>query len=208
MCKEVRLETERLILRFFRESDLEEYAEMFAHPEVMHFLGKPMTKSEAWRNMATQIGHWQLRGFGLWAVEQKETNSMIGRIGCFQPEGWPGFEVGWMLRRDYWGKGYAVEAARAAMDYAFGRLKKARVVSVIHPDNQASVNVAKRLGECYEREVEIAGIKVHLYGIDRAAWESAKVRPPRKAKAVRPHLAGTCALRTLCPQDAGAPFDA
>ena len=89
----------------FRESDLDAYAEMCGDPEVMRYLGDGhrFSRAEAWRNMALVIGHWQLRGFGLWAVEEKRTELCVGRVGCWQPEGWPGLEVGWALRRQFWG---------------------------------------------------------------------------------------------------------
>src|SRR5437868_1248835 len=109
------LETDRLILRMFRESDLDAYAEMCGDAEVIKYLGGvPMTRSEAWRNMAMVLGHWQLRGFGLWAVEDRHSGVLVGRVGCWRPEGWPGLELAWTLRRAFWGRGYATEAARAA----------------------------------------------------------------------------------------------
>ena len=91
--------SDRLLLRMFRESDLDAYAEMCGDAEVMRYLGDghTFTRAEAWRNMALVIGHWQLRGFGLWAVEERSTGLLAGRVGCWQPEGWPGFEVGWAL---------------------------------------------------------------------------------------------------------------
>ncbi len=107
------LTSERLVLRMFRESDLDAYADMCGDAEVMRYLGDGHTfsRAEAWRSMAVVIGHWQLRGFGLWAVEERSTGLLAGRVGCWQPEGWPGLEVGWALRREFWGSGYATEAA-------------------------------------------------------------------------------------------------
>src|SRR5258706_14382225 len=91
----VTLQTERLILRMFRNSDFESFAETCADPEVMRYLGegKPLNRGEAWRQMAMIVGHWQLRGYGLWAVEERETGNLAGRIGFYNPEGWPGFEI-------------------------------------------------------------------------------------------------------------------
>ena len=121
-----RLETERLILRMFRDSDFDAYAEMCGDTEVMKYLGGPtMTRSEAWRSMAMVVGHWQLRGFGLWAVEERRAGCLVGRVGCWRPEGWPGLEIAWTLRRAFWGQGYATEAARAALDVAFSQLARA-----------------------------------------------------------------------------------
>jgi RimJ/RimL family protein N-acetyltransferase len=163
------LETERLTLRMFREPDTDAYAEMMADPEVMRFLGgKPMSRMEAWRSMVMVIGHWHLRGYGFWAVEERESGELLGRVGCWRPEGWPGIEVGWTLRRAYWGRGYATEAARASLAHAFTALDQPHVISLIDPANVNSIRVAERLGEKVEGEWEILGTKVLIYGIDRA----------------------------------------
>jgi RimJ/RimL family protein N-acetyltransferase len=166
------METERLVLRMFRESDTDAYAEMVGDPEVMRFLGKQMSRQEAWRNMAMVIGHWHLRGFGFWAVEEKESGELVGRVGCWRPEGWPGLEVGWTLRRRSWGRGYATEAARASMNYAFDELGQRRVVSLIAPENVNSIRVAERLGERPEGEWEVFGTKVIIYAVGREEWLS------------------------------------
>jgi RimJ/RimL family protein N-acetyltransferase len=164
------LETERLILRMWRNEDFETYAEMCADLEVMRFLGgKTMTRLEAWRHMGFLVGHWMLRGYGHFAVEEKASGRFIGRIGFLDPEGWPGFEIGWTLTRDCWGRGYAIEGARRALVYAFAELDQPHVISLIHPDNRASINVAERLGEKLEGETELMGVRVQIYGIDRPA---------------------------------------
>jgi RimJ/RimL family protein N-acetyltransferase len=164
----VTLETERLRLRAFRDEDIDAYAEINADPEVMRYLtGKPMSRAEAWRHMAMMVGHWVLRGYGCWAVEERETGTLVGRIGFNDPAGWPGFEIGWTLGRPYWGRGYAIEGARAALDYAFNELDKAHVISLIHPENRGSIAVAEKLGEKLEGETEVLGIPVLIYGIDR-----------------------------------------
>jgi RimJ/RimL family protein N-acetyltransferase len=154
----------------FRESDTDAYAEMLADPEVMRFLGKPLPRAEAWRNMALVIGHWQLRGYGFWGVEERASGELVGRVGCWRPEGWPGFEIGWALRRAFWGRGYATEAARASLSYAFTALRQSRVISLIAPDNVNSRRVAERLGEKVEGECEIFGTRVLVYGIAREDW--------------------------------------
>ncbi len=167
----MQLETERLLLRMWREEDFEAYAQMCADPEVMRFLGgKPFTRAEAWRHMAFLVGHWQLRGYGHWAVEEKASGRVIGRLGVQDPEGWPGFEIGWALARASWGRGYATEGARRALEYAFTELGREHVISLIHPDNCASIKVAGRLGEQVEGRAEVFGIDVQVYGISRATW--------------------------------------
>jgi RimJ/RimL family protein N-acetyltransferase len=167
------LETERLVLRMFRESDTDAYAEMVGDPEVMRFLGggQPVPRAEAWRNMAMVLGHWHLRGYGMWAVEEQASGELVGRVGCWRPEGWPGLEVGWTLRRRFWGRGYATEAARASVAYAFEALDQTRVISLIAPENVNSIRVAERLGEKPEGEWDIFGTKVIIYAVGREEFK-------------------------------------
>jgi RimJ/RimL family protein N-acetyltransferase len=166
------LETERLYLRPFRQTDLDCYAEICADSEVMRYIGAgmPLLRSEAWRGMATALGHWDLMGYGLWAVEEKDSHRLIGRVGCWYPEGWPDFEVGWMLRRSAWGKGFALEAARASVQYAFDVLNRPHIVSLIAPENQRSISVAKRLGETLSGQSELLGRQVLIYSLTQKDW--------------------------------------
>src|SRR6516165_5103560 len=145
----VTLETDRLTLRMLRASDFDAYAEMCADAEVMRYIGdgQPVARPMAWRGLAAMVGHWSLRGYGQWAAEERSSGVLVGRIGFWHPEGWPGFEIGWALRRAYWGRGYATEGARRALRYAFTDLKQQQVLSLIHPENAASIRVAQRLGE-------------------------------------------------------------
>jgi RimJ/RimL family protein N-acetyltransferase len=169
MSAMITLETERLILRMFRDEDFEQHARICAEPEVMRFLGegRPLERWEAWRSMAMILGHWQLRGFGPWAVVERASGRLMGRIGFFHPDGWPGFELGWVLGREFWGKGYASEGARRALDYAFTEMDRNHVISLIHPENTASIKVAERLGESVEGKTELFGHEVLIYGINR-----------------------------------------
>ncbi len=169
MSAKATLQTERLELRMFRPSDLEAYAEMCANQEVMRYIsdGRTLTREETWRDMALILGHWELRGYGLWAVEERATHKLIGRIGHWNPEGWPGFEVGWMLARSYWGRGFATEGALAARDYAFSVLKVPHVISLIHPDNALSIRVAQKLGEKVESNTEISNVPLLVYGVHK-----------------------------------------
>ena len=165
--------TQRLVMRGFCESDLDAYADMCGNPEVMRYIGagQPLSRSDAWRNMAMIVGHWQLRGYGMWAVEESQTGEMIGRVGFWQPEGWPGFEIGWSLRRSYWGFGFATEAATAAMNYAFTQLKRSHLISLINPQNIASIRVAQKLGEKLQGTTKIFGTEVLVYGISQQEWQ-------------------------------------
>ena len=163
------LETARLLLRQFRQSDFEPLAALHADPVVMRFLGdgKPRSRPETWVAMASYLGHWELRGYGLWAVEEKATGEFVGRIGLLNPEGWPGLEVAWTVARARWGNGFATEGAKAALDYAFSVLGLDHLISLIHPDNAASIRVALRIGEKLEGQAELFGVMRSVYGIDR-----------------------------------------
>lgn len=142
------IRTERLLLRRLREEDLDDYALMSSDPEVMRYIGqgKTLDRADSWRTLALFLGHWTLRGYGLWALESREDGSFLGRAGLWRPEGWPGLEVGWVLVRSQWGHGYATEAGRAALQFAWDVVGATEVVSLIHPENSASRRVAERLG--------------------------------------------------------------
>ena len=170
------IETARLILRPLRESDTGAYADMMADPEVARFLTadqKPLSKSDSWRQVAMLLGHWELRGFGMWAVaERKRPDFFVGRLGPYQPAGWPDLEVGWGLARSVWGRGYATEGAAAAMRYAFEVLDPPRVISLIDPLNVRSAAVARRLGELPVSKWVYHGRELDVYAIERDQWES------------------------------------
>ena len=111
------LETARLLLRQFEERDLDAYAAMSADPEVMRYIadGQTASRAIAWRSMAFFRGHWALRGYGMYVAEEKASGTFLGRIGLFNPEGWPGLEVGWVLAREHWRNGFASEGAAACV---------------------------------------------------------------------------------------------
>ncbi len=159
------LTTERLTLRGLEARDFCAYAEMMADPQVTRYLGagQPLSREDAWRQLAMFIGHWHLRGFGLWAVENRATGEFLGRIGCIQPEGWPGFEVGYTLARAHWGHGYAQEGARAALDFAHRVLVKRGVISLIRRANLPSIFVATALGARLTGQVEFFGSETDVY---------------------------------------------
>lgn len=161
----ITLETERLRLRKFCEADWEPYAVMCADPDVMRYLGSggTMSRDDTWRAIASMLGHWQLRGFGMWALESKETGELVGRAGFIYPAGWPGFELGWVLGKPYWGRGYATEAAREALRWGRDVLKRDRVISLIRRANKPSIKVAERLGSKLAGEVELLGAKALVY---------------------------------------------
>ena len=148
------IETERLILREVdAERDFEAWAKTMADENTMRYMGgKVLDRADAWRNMAAVIGHWSIRGYGFFSLEDRSSGEWVGRVGPWYPEGWPEPEVGWAISPDHLRKGYAVEAGRASIDYAFNTLGWPRVVHVILEENEASIAVARKLGSTLDRE--------------------------------------------------------
>jgi len=113
-----------------------------------------------------------MRGYGQWAIEERSSSRLIGRAGIINPAEWPGAEVGYLLGRAWWGRGYATEAAQAAMDWGFEEVGFAELLSLIDPDNHASIAVATRLGESLRGETDLWGNRVLIYGIGRPDWQA------------------------------------
>jgi RimJ/RimL family protein N-acetyltransferase len=157
------LETERLRLREWREADLPAYAEFWADEATARFVGGACARDDAWRRMAMLIGHWVLRGYGMWAVEEKSSGRLAGYCGPWNPEGWAEREIGWGLVKTFHGRGYATEAARRARDFAYRELGWPTAVSYIAPENIPSQRVAERLGAMLERTGELRGHPVGIY---------------------------------------------
>lgn len=167
------IETERLILRKTDpERDFDAIARAMADESTVRYLGiKPMSRPEAWRSMAALMGHWEIRGYGFFALEHKETGEWVGRVGPWFPEGWPAPEVGWTISPDHLRQGYATEAARASIDYAFNTLGWNEVIHVIMPGNTGSIGVAEKVGSRLLRTQKgIPGVlddEVLIYGQSR-----------------------------------------
>jgi RimJ/RimL family protein N-acetyltransferase len=147
------LETERLRLRPQRATDLEDCAAMWASPGVVeHISGRPFTREESWSRLLRNVGHWALLGWGPWAVENRLTGDYYGEVGFFEFERdlRPGFgglpEMGWVLAQAAHGKGFATEAALAALRWADGYFEHRGVACMINPTNGASIGVARKLG--------------------------------------------------------------
>jgi RimJ/RimL family protein N-acetyltransferase len=174
------LETERLILRRWRDADVAPNTEMLSDPATARFItpdGKAVTDAfVGWRNAAIMAGHWALHGFGLFVVEEKQTGHYVGRVGPWFPAGWPGFEVGWAIAKGFRGKGYAVEAATASIDWVFACFEIDKIVHPIRPENVASQKVAQHLGAAIERQVDLFGHVVDLWVTQRDAW-TARPKP-------------------------------
>lgn len=171
----IRIETDRLVLRPLGPEDVESHLEMMADPKVAAFLtpdGKVRSRAEEWRAAACYIGHWDIRGYGFFSVEEKESGRWVGRVGPWMPEGWPGLECGWSIASPYWGRGYAPEAAIAAVRWTFERFPDlSRIISVIDAENVNSQTVARKIGEARSGEIfEFWGHRLEVWAAGRAAW--------------------------------------
>jgi len=168
------IETERLILRQWRGSDIAPNTAMLSDPPTARFItadGKPVTDElVGWRNAAVMAGHWVLHGAGMFVVEEKSSGKFAGRVGPWFPPNWPGFEIGWGIAKEFRGKGYAVEAARAAIDWAFATFQVDEIIHCIDRENESSKVVARRLGATIEGETNLFGHTADIWVTKRGAW--------------------------------------
>lgn len=147
------LETERLVLRPPTAEALEAYI-AFYQSDRSAFVGGPSPRDQAWRAYASEIGHWTLRGYGRWAVQERASGLWCGQVGLWFPDGWPEPEVGWSLFGAAEGRGIAFEAASAARAHAYDALGWNSVISLIDPANARSIALAERMGAARESEFE------------------------------------------------------
>ena len=143
---DLQVETPRLILRLPRVEDLDPWSEMMSDEVAARFIGGIAPRPVCWRQLMTLIGAWHAHGFGMFSVIKRERTMGFGRLGPWQPEGWPGTEIGWAIVRDRWGRGYASEGAVAATNWAFDTLGWTDIIHSIAPQNIASQRVAQKLG--------------------------------------------------------------
>ena len=166
--------TEHLILRRWRGADVAPNTAMLADPVSGRFItadNKPVvTELAGWRNAAIMAGHWVLHGIGMFVVEEKSSGKFAGRVGPWFPPGWPGFEIGWGIAGEFRGKGYALEAARAAIDWAFATFELDEIVHSIDIENTASQAVARRLGAEKGRQIDLYGHAADIWVTSRDRW--------------------------------------
>lgn len=162
------LETKRLILRNFRLDDWKDLHEYYSDPECTKYTTRrPLNESESWQKLAALAGHWKLRNYGSYALEEKSLGRVIGIAGLDYPNDWPEPEIQWALARKFWGNGYASEAARAVKEMAAQYLPDLSLISLIHPENKNSINLAKSLGAHLEREHYFRDDTWHIYRHNR-----------------------------------------
>lgn len=168
--------TPRLMLRPPVAEDFEAFAAFQADPETTRFIGGAQPRAVAWRNLCVLAGAWSIRGFSMFSLIERDTGRWVGRVGPHRPEGWPGNEVGWSIAREYWGRGYAYEAAVASIDYAVDVLGWTDIMHAINPDNPRSIALAQRLGSVYRGRTELpppfAGEPIDDWGQSADAWRA------------------------------------
>jgi RimJ/RimL family protein N-acetyltransferase len=168
------IETERLMLRQWCSADVAPNTAMLSDPGTARFItadGKPVTDElVGWRNAVIMSGHWVLHGVGMFVVEEKSTGKFAGRVGPWFPPGWPGFEVGWGIASGFRGRGYALEAARAAIDWSFASFELDRIIHCIDCENTASQAVARRLGAEKGHQIDLFGHTADVWMTRRDAW--------------------------------------
>jgi RimJ/RimL family protein N-acetyltransferase len=168
------IETPRLKLRQWCHTDIAPYTAMLADPGTARFItvdGKPVIdEMTGWRHTVVMAGHWAIHGAGMFAVEEKHSGKFVGRVGPWFPPAWPDFEIGWGITKEAQGKGYATEAARGAIGWAFATFEIAQVIHCIDRDNIASQGVARRLGAEKQREIELFGHVADMWVTTREGW--------------------------------------
>ena len=140
------IETPRLILKVPTLADFEPWCAYMADEDAARFIGHAQQPSTVWRNICTMIGAWQAEGFAMFSVFEKASGRWVGRLGPWEPYGWPGHEIGWGVIPAVQGKGYAFEGAIAAMDFAVDVLGWTDIIHSINPANVNSQKLAIRLG--------------------------------------------------------------
>lgn len=169
------VETGRLLLRVPELADAEALMDIIWDPDLVEqkrvtLLEPPGGLELAEKNTTDMIRQWQLRGYGQWCVVEKATGRVIGCVGFYHPpREWPGVDLGWVIHRSRWGRGFATEAATAALEWVWAHTQIDRIISLIGPDDRRSIRIATKIGERFERADAdpVHGEPVQVYAISR-----------------------------------------
>jgi len=159
------LQTPRLQLVGLQSHHFEDFVALYSDPDTMQYigLGQPLDRVGSWLHLAMLLGHWQLRGYGVWAVEELGMRGLIGQVGIFHPEGWDEAELNWMISPEMRGQGMAAEAAQAVLAYAFEMLGLPTLISLVRPGNAPSQRVALRMGAVAAETIDFLGGPMQVY---------------------------------------------
>ncbi len=155
------LETDRLFFRQWQNEDFLVFRDFFSNPETSKYVGGEKSPEEAWRLMATYIGHYHLMGYSYTAVVEKDSNEIIGTVGLWNSAPWPEPELGYWLVPAFQGQGYGSEAGKAVLQFARLQLKLPSLVSYIDARNQPSISLAERLGAQYNSDIQLLQFGQH-----------------------------------------------
>ena len=184
---DIQLLTERLLLRPLRLEDFDPWVELMSNAEATKFLGGTQPRPAAWRGFMCSAGAWYLTGVAMFSVIEKASGQWLGRVGPWQPEGWPGPEIGWAISPHVWGHGYATEAAAATIEWAFASLGWHEIIHCIDPDNLASQRVARKLGSRLRGPGRLPApfddSRIEIWGQSRDDWLSRRPHAARRSDA-------------------------
>ena len=159
-----KLETDRLVLRTFEDADWKDMHILYSDEECTRYtIQRTLTEGESWRMMAALIGHWQLRGYGPYALEEKQSSQVIGTCGLWYPNDWPEPEIKWALARKFWGKGFASEAAKAVLVMITKHMPELRPISLILEENHPSRKLAENLEAILESKLTFRNQPAIIY---------------------------------------------
>jgi ribosomal-protein-alanine N-acetyltransferase len=172
------LETSRLLLRPLAATDEDNLFALFNDPDVMRFLGPLIPREKTATILQTALAHWQQRGYGIWAVQDKASGKFVGRLGLRFLDDIGETELLYTLNKEFWGRGLATEAGAAALAFGFGRAGLGRIIALARPDNVGSWRVMEKLGMRRERIAPFRGEESVWYALGRDEYAS---RPPKEA---------------------------
>lgn len=159
-----KFESERLIIRTFNDHDWKDLHDYYSNIETTKYtIGRQLSEGETWRTVASMVGHWSIRGYGPYALEEKESGKVIGISGLWYPIDWPEPEIKWGLSKSFQGKGYASEAARKVKQVANEHLPETSLISLIHSENNSSIKLALAIGADFEKEITFRGGSWSIY---------------------------------------------
>lgn len=170
MDQGVSLVTERLVLREFEPGDTDALLQVLGDPIAMQYYPAPFPRAAVDDWIRRNRARYRDAGFGIWAMLLKDSGELIGDCGCFvrEVQGNIEYELGWHVRRDLWGRGYATEAAQHCIEYAFLKLGAERVIALVRPENVSSCRVAEKNRMTCERVISWHGYDHRVYAKNRA----------------------------------------
>lgn len=155
------LRTENLLLRQWLRRDFEFYASFFGNDSTAQHYGGSMTREQSWRHLASVIGHWELRGFGVWAVERSDDQQLIGCAGFWEPYGWPATELAFWFIHDAYAEDHAFDAVQAVLGRATAHPDISKIVSYIAPGNAPARELAEISGGTLVQTVDLYNFGAH-----------------------------------------------